>query len=93
MRTGVEPDVPSNSLSVFWSPQQMIVVARLPEASADSLLIEVAGALFEVGDEPRQLAGLTGGFGENVNVIGHHAVGVQNEAEAGGTAGEQLDRP
>jgi len=56
------------------------------------LLIKVARALFEVGDEPRQLAGLTGGFGENVNVIGHHAVGVQNEAEAGGTAGEQLDR-
>jgi hypothetical protein len=52
------------------------VIASLPEAEPELLLVGKSRSLFEFRNESGQMARFTSALGDEVNVIGHYAIGV-----------------
>lgn len=54
----IQPDVPGDGIRGYWFAQDMVVIARLPKAATNFLLIVKRGLLFEQRDESDEVASL-----------------------------------
>jgi predicted trehalose synthase len=73
----IPPYVAGNVFDRFVGPQNMVVIPSLPKTSATRLAEFVRGALLESFDELDQVAGVGESLAQEVNVVGHDAVGVR----------------
>jgi hypothetical protein len=60
-------------------PQDVIVILELPEAAVSALREFVSGILFERFDERHGVAAVFRADGEDVNVVRHHAIRVNEK--------------
>ena len=89
---GIHPDVPSYRVAIFAAAEDVVVVVALPEKPAEFLLIGIAGALLEIRDELGEVASFSYGLHQDVQMIWHDTVSMEEKIEAGAT-GEMSDDP
>jgi hypothetical protein len=90
---GIPPDVGGNILDDLLRPQNVIVIANLPEPLAMSFLEFVPGALFEGVDKLNQVAGVRKTLTEEMNMVRHEAIGVKTEIPLSGSFQEMTEQP
>lgn len=75
----IPPNVGSDVFDDLLRPQNVIVVAHLPEPLATTFFEFIPRPLFESINELDQIGTLGTSFAKEVNVVGHDAIGVKTE--------------
>jgi hypothetical protein len=89
----IPPNVTSNILDDFLRPQNVIVVAHLPEPLVMSFLEFIPGALFEGVNKLNQVGGVRESLTKEMNVVRHDAIGVKREITLSGSFQEMAEQP
>ncbi len=89
----IPPNVAGNILDDLLRPQNVIVIAHLPEPPAMSLLEFIRRALFEGVDELNQVGGVRESLAKEMNVVRHDAIGVKREIPLSGSFQEMTEQP
>ena len=84
----IPPDVIGDFLGRIGTAEDMVVVALLPKASTIAVAELENGARFEDTNEFHQIGQRMIPLREQVHMVGHEAVGVQNEGVSRGTVDE-----
>jgi hypothetical protein len=88
----IVPDVTCRRWQVFVRSEHVVIIADLPQRGTMFSLVSIAGELFEVANEIWKGRIAFAGY-EEVQMIGHEAVGVQRESISGAGAGEAVQDP
>jgi len=79
---GIPPNVAGNILRDLLRPQYVVVIAHLPETLAMRFFKLIGRALFEGIDERHEIGGVRETFTKEMNMVGHHAIGMQRKTPA-----------
>src|SRR5260370_6150138 len=88
---GIQPDVPGDGIRGHWFAQDVIIIVRLPKAAANFLLIVKGGLLFEQRNESDEITSVDHALHQEVNVVRHYAIGVNDETLFGGSLQQFCD--
>ncbi|MGB2900951.1 MAG: hypothetical protein WBB89_16950 [Candidatus Acidiferrum sp.] len=89
----IPPNVTGDALDDLVGPQNVIVIAHLPEPPAMSFLEFIRSALLEGVDELNQVRGVRESFTKEMNVVRHDAIGVKREIPLSGSFQETTGQP
>ena len=88
----IPPNVTGNILDHLLRPQNVIVIAHLPEPPAMSLLEFIRRALFEGVDELNQVGSVQESLTKEMNMVGHDAISVKREIPLSGSFQEMTEQ-
>jgi hypothetical protein len=71
----------------------VVVIPHLPEPLALSFFELIARALFEGVDELHEIGGVRETFTKEMNMVGHHAIGMQRKIPLRGSFHEMTEQP
>jgi hypothetical protein len=89
----IEPNIPSDSIEIVSRPQDMIIKESLPKALLRVLGVNKTRFLLQDFYELHEIAGRLETLQQQVNVIGHYAVGMNGKRELRGFGAKQTDKP
>jgi len=79
----IPPDVARDILDLVRGPENMVVITHFPEAAAVRFAKRKGGALFEDADEFAQVRTVVKTLRENVGMVRHQAISMQQERVRG----------
>jgi hypothetical protein len=86
----IPPDVVRDSFVGIGTAQDMVVVAHFPKVPAIALVEREGSARFKDTNEFREVRQWMSTLREEVQVVGHETVGVENEGVSLGTIDEKF---
>jgi hypothetical protein len=90
---GIPPNVAGNILRDLLRPQYVIVIAHLPEPLTMGFFELIGRALFEGIDQLHEIGRVRETFTEEMNMVGHDAIGMQGKIPLSGNFHEMTKQP
>jgi LmbE family N-acetylglucosaminyl deacetylase len=85
----IPPDVAGDILDLVRGPENMVVITHFPKTAAVRFAKREGGTLFEDADEFAQVRTVVKTLGENMKVVRHQAIRMQQERTCSGALQQQ----